>query len=86
MSKRQHQLDLHPIAHSGQRIEEALHKYFDQAVAARASSLEIITGKGTGQLKKRVLKFLARPEVRSKYHRIEKDQHNHGRLFVHFRW
>ena len=48
--------------------------------------MEIIPGKGSGQLKKRVLRFLEQPDIKPLYHRIEKDSKNYGRLFVHFRW
>jgi hypothetical protein len=47
--------------------------------------VEIIPGKGSGQLKKHVLRFLDQPEIKVLYHRIEKDSHNFGRIFVHFR-
>jgi hypothetical protein len=47
--------------------------------------VEIIPGKGSGQLKKRVLRFLDQKEIRQLYHRVEKDSQNWGRLFVHFR-
>ena len=43
-------------------------------------------GKGSGQLKKRVLRFLDQKDVKALYHRVEKDSQNWGRLFVHFRW
>jgi len=42
-------------------------------------------GKGSGQLKKRVIRFLLRRDVKRLYHRLEKDDKNHGRIFVHFR-
>ena len=51
----------------------------------RIPTVEIIHGKGSGQLKKRVLRFLQRPDIKAQYHRMEKDSKNHGRLFVHFR-
>ncbi len=47
--------------------------------------LEIIPGKGSGQLKKKVLRFLQLPEVKRTYHRIDKDRDNFGRLFVRFK-
>jgi DNA-nicking Smr family endonuclease len=47
--------------------------------------VEIIPGKGSGALKKKVLRYLDRKDVRARYHRIEKDSDNWGRLFVHFR-
>ena len=47
--------------------------------------MQIIPGKGSGQLKKRV-RFLDRPDIKTLYHRVEKDSDNFGRVFVHFRW
>jgi hypothetical protein len=32
-----------------------------------------------------VLRFLAQPEIKATYHRVEKDSKNFGRIFVHFR-
>jgi Smr domain len=78
-------LDLHPIFNDSDRIERALHEIIDQAAALKAEEVEIIPGKGSGQLKKSVLRFLDRPEIKQKYHRIDKDSDNFGRLFVYFR-
>ena len=78
-------LDLHSIYNRGRQIDEALNEAFDEAEDKRIKTLEIIPGKGSGQLKKRVLKFLEQGEVKSRYHRVEKDSKNFGRLFVHFR-
>ena len=58
----------------------------DEAVRKKASVVEIIPGKGSGQLKKRVLRFLDQKDVKAMYHRVEKDSNNFGRVFVHFRW
>ena len=79
-------LDLHPIYNDSRAIDAALQGIMDEAVAQRASEVEVIPGKGSGQLKKAVLRFLDQPEVRARYHRIEKDGDNWGRLFIHFRW
>jgi dsDNA-specific endonuclease/ATPase MutS2 len=79
-------LDLHDIFNRGDAIEQALNDIFDEAERTRAPKIEIIPGKGSGQLKKRVLRFLERKEIKARYHRIEKDSKNFGRLFVHFRW
>jgi DNA-nicking Smr family endonuclease len=79
-------LDLHDIYNRGDEIERALHSIIEEAVAKRAPLVEIITGKGSGQLKKRVLRFLDQKEIRPLYHRVEKDSVNFGRVFVHFRW
>jgi hypothetical protein len=47
--------------------------------------VEIIPGKGSGQLKKRGLRFLDQKEIKALYDRVEKDSRNFGRVFVHFR-
>jgi DNA-nicking Smr family endonuclease len=54
-------------------------------MAKKAPLVEIIPGKGSGQLKKRVLRFLGRPDIKALYHRVEKDSDNCGRVFIHFR-
>lgn len=77
-------LDLHDIFNRGSDIERSLNNIMREAVSKRIRLVEIIPGKGSGQLKKRVLKFLERN--RNLYHRLEKDSENWGRLFVHFRF
>lgn len=79
-------LDLHEVYNRGRDIDRALQEIMDEAVRTRAPVVEIIPGKGSGQLKKRVLRFLDRKDVKALYHRVEKDSKNFGRLFVHFRW
>ena len=79
-------LDLHEIYNKGGDIDEALRDVIDEAVRVKASTVEIIPGKGSGALKKHVLRFLDQREVKALYHRVEKDSRNWGRLFVHFRW
>jgi DNA-nicking Smr family endonuclease len=79
-------LDLHDVYNRGHDIDRALHAIFAEAVAKKAPLVEIIPGKGSGQLKKRVLRFLERDDIKPLYHRVEKDSKNFGRLFVHFRW
>lgn len=78
-------LDLHPIYNDTHKIEEALLGVIEEAITRHATEVEIIPGKGSGALKKSVIRFLDRPEIKSRYHRIEKDGDNWGRLFVHFR-
>jgi len=79
-------LDLHDIYNRGGDIDRALRAIIDEAVAKHAPLVEIIPGKGSGQLKKRVLRFLDQKEIKALYHRMEKDKDNFGRVFVHFRW
>lgn len=77
-------LDLHDIYNNGKAIAESLGQIIDEAVEKRIKTVEIIPGKGSGQLKKKVLKFLDQSHIKAKYHRIDKDAKNHGRLFVYF--
>lgn len=79
-------LDLHPIFNEGSSIDAALENIIDQAVNKRIRLVEIISGKGSGQLKKRVLRFLERPDIKALYHRVQKDSDNFGRIFVHFKF
>ena len=86
MSSRKLTLDLHPIYNQGAAIDAALADAMDEAEARKAKELEIIHGKGSGALKKKVLRYLDRKDVRARYHRVDKDKDNHGRVFVYFRW
>ena len=79
-------LDLHDIYNRGQDIDRALRDIMDEAIRTRAPVVEIIPGKGSGQLKKHVLRFLQKNPPPAKYYRIEKDSKNFGRIFIHFRW
>ena len=79
-------LDLHDIYNRGTDIDRALRAIIDEAVQKKAPLVEIIPGKGSGALKKRVLRFLDQKDVKALYHRVEKDSDNFGRIFVHFRW
>lgn len=78
-------LDLHDICKKGQLIEKELNRIISEAVEKRIALVEIIPGKGSGQLKNAVLRFLNRPDIKKLYHRIEKDSDNFGRLFAHFK-
>ena len=78
-------LDLHEIYNRGEDIDRALRGVIQEAVDKKVKLVEIIPGKGSGQLKKRVLRFLDQKEIKALYDRVEKDSHNFGRVFVHFR-
>ena len=79
-------LDLHDIYNRNDELDRALEGIIAEAVRKKATVVEIIPGKGSGQLKKRVLRFLDRKDIKAQYHRVEKDSNNFGRIFVHFRW
>jgi DNA-nicking Smr family endonuclease len=79
-------LDLHDIFNKGGAIDAELNRIISDAVSKKITLVEIIPGKGSGQLKKRVLRFLAQPDIKKLYHRLEKDDKNFGRIFVHFKY
>jgi DNA-nicking Smr family endonuclease len=79
-------LDLHDIFNKGQQIDAELNRVITEAVEKKIALVEIIPGKGSGQLKKRVLRFLAQPEIKKQFHRLEKDDKNFGRMFIHFKF
>ena len=79
-------LDLHDIYNKGDLIEKELNRIIDEAIEKKIKEVEIIPGKGSGQLKKKVLRFLDQKHIKKKYHRIDKDSKNFGRLFVYFKF
>lgn len=81
-----HKVDLHECYNNSKAIEASLNDAFFYVLNSKIKTLEIIHGKGSGQLKKRVIRFLNQPELKQKYHRIEKDSKNFGRTFVHFKY
>jgi hypothetical protein len=79
-------LDLHDIYNRGQEIEAELNRIVQEAIDRKIERVEIIPGKGSGQLKKKVLRFLNQGHIKKLYHRVEKDDKNFGRIFIHFRF
>jgi dsDNA-specific endonuclease/ATPase MutS2 len=79
-------LDLHDIYNNSNAIDKALLDIFEEAIDKRITEVEIIPGKGSGQLKKKVQRFLQLPHIKPLYHRIENDSKNFGRLFVYFKF
>ncbi|MFH1690985.1 MAG: Smr/MutS family protein [Candidatus Omnitrophota bacterium] len=79
-------LDLHEIYNKGDLIQKRLRDTMNEAMHKKIRLVEIIPGKGSGQLKKTVLRFLQSSEIKKLYSRIEKDDKNFGRIFVHLRY
>jgi dsDNA-specific endonuclease/ATPase MutS2 len=79
-------LDLHDIFNKGRSIDAELNRVIEEAVSKRIALVEIIPGKGSGQLKKHVIRFLEQKHIKQLYHRLEKDDKNFGRMFVHFKF
>lgn len=79
-------LDLHDIYNRGDQIDSELNRVVEEAIDRKIELVEIIPGKGSGQLKKKVLRFLNQPQIKKLYHRLEKDDKNFGRIFIHFKF
>lgn len=79
-------IDLHDIYNDSRAIDRALQDAFDEAIENKIREVEIIPGKGSGQLKKKVQRFLQQPHIKPLYHRMENDSKNFGRLFVYFKF
>mgnify|MGYP002623365072 CR=1 FL=1 len=79
-------LDLHDIYNKSGAIESELNRIIHEAVDKKIELVEIIPGKGSGQLKKTVIRFLERKDIKKLYHRIDKDSKNFGRIFVRFKF
>ena len=79
-------VDLHAIYNNSKAIDKVLLQAFEDAIDKRIKEVEIIPGKGSGQLRKKVERFLQLPHIKPLYHRIENDSKNFGRLFVYFKF
>jgi len=79
-------LDLHEIFNKGHLIDKALKDIMTEAVEKKIDQVEIIPGKGSGQLKKKVLRFLETKEIKQLYHRLDKDRDNFGKIHVYLRF
>jgi DNA-nicking Smr family endonuclease len=78
-------LDLHPIFRNNRDIELAMRQFLFAAAQSGDPVAEIIPGRGSGQLKRRVLAFLDQKHIRRLYLRRAEDPKNPGRVLVYFR-
>jgi len=67
-------------------MAEKLAEIIQQAVDSRAKIVEIAYGTAGESVKKRILHFLNRKDIRKLYSRLEKTDKGWGRFYVHFRW
>ncbi|HEX3782318.1 MAG TPA: Smr/MutS family protein [Pseudonocardiaceae bacterium] len=77
-------LDLHPNFRNDRDIDRKVREVIFRAVRERRPTVEIITGKGSGKLRGRVLAMLGAPHLKKLYKRYEVDPDNDGRILVHF--
>ncbi|HMS00454.1 MAG TPA: Smr/MutS family protein [Anaerolineales bacterium] len=80
------QIDFCKRSNKGETIDKELNRIVEEAIDKKINLVEIIPGKGSGQLKKKVLRFLNQGHIKKLYHRVEKDDKNFGRIFIHFRF
>ena len=57
-------LDLHDIYNNSAAIDKALQQAFEEAIDKKIREVEIIPGKGSGQLRKKVERFLQLPHIK----------------------
>jgi len=67
-------------------MEEKLAEIIQEAVDGRAKIVEIAYGEAGESVKKRILNFLNRKDIRKLYSRLEKTDKGWGRIYVYFRW
>lgn len=78
-------VDLHPIFRSDQDMAQDVRSALFRAAGQEVPLVEIITGKGSGKLKSRVLAMLKQPHVKKLYRRVEVAPGNDGMVLVHLR-
>ncbi len=76
-------VDLHGIFRSDRDIDKAIRAALFRAVQQNIALIEIIPGKGSGKLSRRVLAMLRQPHLRKFYRHVEVDSNNEGRVLVH---
>jgi len=67
-------------------MDDKLAQIIQEAVDNRAKVVEIAYGPSADNIKKRILNFLNKKEIRRLYARLEKTDKGWGRIYVHFRW
>ncbi|MDD5128697.1 MAG: DNA mismatch repair protein MutS [Candidatus Omnitrophica bacterium] len=67
-------------------MEEKMAGIIQEAVDGKASIVEIAYGTAADSVKKRILNFLNKKEIRCLYSRLEKTDKGWGRVYLHFRW
>jgi hypothetical protein len=76
-------LNLFPVVAD---MEEKMAGIIQEAVDGRAVLVEIAYGPAADSVKKRILNFLNKKEIRQLYSRLEKTDKGWGRIYLHFRW
>lgn len=75
-------VDLHPIFRDNRDIELTLRKTLFLAINTGEDAVESIWGKGSGQLKRRVLTFFAQRHIKSLIANVQAAPGNEGRVVI----
>lgn len=67
-------------------MDERLMEIIQKAVYNRAKLVEIAYGQAGDNVKRHILHFLNKKEIRKLYSRLEKTGKGWGRIYLHFRW
>jgi hypothetical protein len=67
-------------------LEERLEAVINEAQEHKAKLLEISCGGISDEMRRRIINFLNRKDVRRLYSRYEKTSAGWNRIHVHFRW
>ncbi len=75
-------LNLYPAVSD---MEDKIARIIEEAVEKRAKIVEIAYGEAVDSVKKRILNFLNKKEIRQLYSRLEKTDKGWGRIYLYFR-
>lgn len=75
-------LNLYPVATD---MEEKIIEILGEAQDKHAKIVEIAYGEASINVKKRILNFLNKKEIRRLYYRLEKTDKGWGRIYLHFK-
>lgn len=77
-------VDLHPFFQNDRAIDNAVRAAIFRAAREHFEVVEIVCGKGSGVLRKRVLALLGQPHLRKLYREVDATGDNAGRILVRF--
>jgi hypothetical protein len=77
-------VDLHPFFRNDRDIDNAIRQAIFRGAREKVRLVEIIPGKGSGQLRHRILAILSQPHLKKLYRAVEVDPNNDGRVLVRF--
>ena len=66
-------------------MDKKIAAIIQEAVDKRAKIVEIAYGEASDSIKKRILNFLNKKEIRRLYYRLEKTEKGWGRIFLYFK-